>query len=152
MSEGLLPDAWVEVTLGEITEPVEKVLPAKEPKKEIRYLDISGIDNASNRVTEAKTYAGAAAPSRARQLVREGDVLFSTVRTYLKNIARVPSEYDGQIASTGFSVLRPSQGILSEYLFAYTVTPMLLEPLAALQRGSSYLSRPRRNVRIDTLR
>jgi type I restriction enzyme S subunit len=147
----VLPETWIQVSLGEITEPIEKVLPAKDPEKEIRYLDISGIDNSSNRVTEAKTYIGADAPSRARQLVREGDVLFSTVRTYLKNIARVPSEYDGQIASTGFSVLRPSTVILSEYLFAYSLTPMLLDPLAALQRGSSYPAVREQDVRTQTI-
>lgn len=71
-------------------------MPAKAPKKEIRYLDISGIDNKSHRVVDAKTYLGATAPSRARQLVQEDDILFSTVRTYLKH-RQGPTEYSGQI-------------------------------------------------------
>lgn len=151
MSEQELPPSWSTVRIGEITEPIEKVLPAKKPKQEIRYLDISGIDNKTHRVVEAKTYLGECAPSRARQLVRAGDVLFSTVRTYLKNIARVPAEFDGQIASTGFAVLRPSVAILSDYLFAYSLTPMLLEPLAVLQRGSNYPAVRDQDVRAQSI-
>ena len=146
-----LPETWLSVTIGEITDHVEKVQPANVPEKEICYLDISGIDNNTNRVREAKIYLGSEAPSRARQRVKEGDILFSTVRTYLKNIARVPSKFDGEIASTGFSVLRPSQCILSDYLFAFTLTPMLLEPLAALQRGSSYPAVRDQDVRLQVI-
>jgi len=46
------------------------------------------------------------APSRARRIVRENDVIMSTVRPYLKVFTIVPKEYDGQICSTGFTVLR----------------------------------------------
>lgn len=135
--EGLV-EKWSYPKVTEVTERVSKIQPANNPQKEIRYLDISGIDNARQQVVHVKSYLGSSAPSRARQLVKHGDILFSTVRTYLKNIAIVPSEYDGQVASTGFSVLRPSNKVLSRYIFAYTLTPMFLDPLAALQRGSSY--------------
>jgi type I restriction enzyme S subunit len=151
VSELALPSTWSLVRIGEITEPIEKALPAKAPKKEIRYLDISGIDNKSHRVVDAKTYLGATAPSRARQLVQEDDILFSTVRTYLKNIAKVPAEYDGQIASTGFSVLRASSAILPDYLFAFALTPLLLEPLASLQRGSNYPAVRDQDVRSQSI-
>jgi type I restriction enzyme S subunit len=78
------------------------------------------------------------APSRARQKITKSDILFSTVRTYLKNIAMVPEQLTGQIASTGFSVLRPQSGIEAKYLFLITLTSMFLEPLNKLQHGSSY--------------
>src|SRR5207249_8155990 len=86
---------------------------------------------------EPKNYSGADAPSRARQLVQAHDILFSTVRTYLRNIALVPEGYDGQIASTGFAVLRADE-IQYKYLFYYCLTERFLTPLNELRRGTSY--------------
>ena len=133
-----LPQGWVWTTVGEITQPIEKVQPKENPNTQFTYLDISSIDNQLNRVVEPKTYYGSEAPSRARQLIRANDVLFSTVRTYLKNIALVPEICDGQIASTGFSVLRGESGISSKYLFYYSLTDQFLNALSELQRGTSY--------------
>ena len=48
--------------------------------------------------------------------MREGDVLFSLVRPYLRNIAVVPADLDGQVASTAFSVLRPNGAVASRFL------------------------------------
>ena len=74
----------------------------------------------------------------ARQLVRAGDIVFSTVRTYLKNIALVRPEYDQQIASTGFCVLRPAEPEFSKYLYYYVQYEPFLNQLARFQRGTSY--------------
>jgi type I restriction enzyme S subunit len=137
-TERPLPDGWTWTTIGDITQPIEKVKPQDEPDKEFTYLDISGIDNKRNVVSEPKVYYGVDAPSRARQSVKAGDILFSTVRTYLKNIAQVPEQYDGQVASTGFSILRGRERISNKYLFYYSLTETFLTPLGELQRGSSY--------------
>ena len=133
-----LPRGWAWATIGEVTQPIEKVKPEEHPDTQFAYLDISSIDNQVNKVVEPKAYYGSEAPSRARQLVRADDVLFSTVRTYLKNIALVPEIYDGQIASTGFSVLRSESGISSKYLFYFSLTDQFVNPLSKLQRGTSY--------------
>jgi len=133
-----LPDGWEWMTIGDVTSPIEKVDPTQKPDKEFTYLDIASIDNSVHKITEPKSYYGADAPSRARQLVQANDVLFSTVRTYLEKIAQVPEIYDGQIASTGFSVLRANEIILPKYLFYYSLTKEFLEPLNELQRGTSY--------------
>ncbi len=39
--------------------------------------------------------------------IEAGDVIFSSARPCLKNIAVVPRELDGQVASTAYCVLRP---------------------------------------------
>jgi len=133
-----LPQGWVWTTIGEVTQSVEKVKPKENPDTQFTYFDISSIDNQINRVVKPKTYYGSEAPSRARQLVQVNDVLFSTVRTYLKNIALVPEIHDGQIASTGFSVLRGESDISPKYLFYYSLTDQFVNPLSKLQRGTSY--------------
>mgnify|MGYP001051987796 CR=1 FL=1 len=133
-----LPLDWKWVTIEDITLPIDKTHPKKNPKDPFVYVDISSIDNSINKITDPKNYLGEDAPSRARQLIKKGDVLFSTVRTYLKNIAFVPEIYHGQIASTGFSVLRAKEFVDSKFLFYYCLTQEFLEPLNSLQRGTSY--------------
>jgi hypothetical protein len=70
--------------------------------------------------------------------VHTGDVLFATVRPYLRNIAAVPSNYDGEIASTGFSVLRPAKGIEPNFLFYNCIYAEFVDALSGAQYGVSY--------------
>jgi type I restriction enzyme S subunit len=146
-----LPDGWVWTTIGEITQPIEKVKPRENPATPFTYLDISSIDNKTHKIAEPKTYYGAEAPSRARQLVEANDVLFSTVRTYLKNIALVPEIYNGQIASTGFSVIRAESEVSSKYLFYYSLTDQFVSELGKLQRGTSYPAVRDGDVRVQPI-
>ena len=133
-----LPPGWQSAILGEVCLAVQKVRPQDEPDRSFTYLDIASIDNSDYRIVSPKTYSGANAPSRARQRVRGGNTLFSTVRTYLKNIAMVPPEFDGQVASTGFCVLNPSDAIDPRYVFYHTVSDDFVSKLNPLQRGTSY--------------
>ena len=138
MDERLLPLGWQSAILGEVCLAVQKVRPQDEPDHSFTYLDIASIDNSDYRIVSPKIYSGANAPSRARQRVRGGNTLFSTVRTYLKNIAMVPPEFDGQVASTGFCVLNPSDAIDPRYVFYHTVSDDFVSKLNPLQRGTSY--------------
>ena len=129
---------WATCTLGSICLTVAKVVPQESPDKPFTYLDIASIDNSELRIVSPKVYLGKDAPSRARQLVQTGDTLFSTVRTYLKNIAIVPYEFDGQIASTGFCVLNPSAHISAKYVFYFVQHDDFIARLNPIQRGTSY--------------
>jgi len=133
-----LPPGWARTTLSEVCLPVAHIQPADSPDVEFTYFDIGGIDNERNRITEADTVTGRNAPSRARQALRKDDILFSTVRTYLRKIARVEREYPNPIASTGFAVIRAAEGVSSRLLFFQVLSEDFLQPLHALQTGSSY--------------
>ena len=133
-----LPEGWVECPVGQVTLLVTKIDPKKGPDREIDYIDISGIDNSRHVIGNVKRYRLKDAPSRARQVVLSGDVLFATVRPYLRNIAFVPTKYDGQIASTGFSVLRPATGICPAFLFYKAISNDFVNALTELQYGVSY--------------
>ena len=89
-----LPQGWAWAHLGEISSPVTQVVPSALFDDRFIYLDISSIDNQSHKLTDAKQLTTSEAPSRARQLVSTGDTLFSTVRTYLKNIAYVDERFE----------------------------------------------------------
>jgi len=133
-----LPESWAWTRLGDICDSVDMVNPRIEPNKEFTYLEIASIDNKLQRITRPIMYVGKDAPSRARQLVKGGDILFSTVRTYLRNIAVVDEIYDGQIASTGFCVIRPCNTINDKLIFYIVQTDDFLNPLNQIQRGTSY--------------
>lgn len=74
---------------------------------ELAYIDIGNVDS-QGRVHDIVNYRFGDAPSRARRIVRDGDVIISTVRTYLQAIAPVENPPDNLIVSTGFAVVRPS--------------------------------------------
>ena len=112
-----LPEGWVEVELGEVIEPKETRNPRTDGSKSFRYIDVKAVDNVHNRVGLARDLASRRAPSRARRLVRNDDVLFCLVRPYLRNVALVPPELHGQVASTAFCVLRSNGAVASRFLF-----------------------------------
>ena len=132
-----LPSTWTLCEIGDVLEPVSKTGKHDEDRA-IWYVDISSIDNESNRIAAPKRMNLAEAPSRARQKIRSGDVLFSTVRPYLRNIAPVEQQLDGEIASTGFAVLRGAEGIEPGYLFYKSISHDFVSALTGEQYGVSY--------------
>jgi type I restriction enzyme S subunit len=91
--------------------------PRQAPTDVFRYVDIEAVDNERQRIANARELRVVEAPSRARVSIEKGDVLFSLVRPYLKNIARVPEELHGHVASTAFVALRPKSGISTDFVF-----------------------------------
>lgn len=112
-----LPLGWVSVPLTEIVLPSGTCNPRNQGNGSFWYVDIEALDNTRQRIVAPKTILNQQAPSRARMRIRSGDVLFSLVRPYLKNIAVVPPELDNQVASTAYCVLRSAPGIESAFLF-----------------------------------
>ncbi|MFI0763894.1 restriction endonuclease subunit S [Streptomyces sp. NPDC021218] len=67
-----------------------------------------------------------------------GDVIYSTVRPYLRKVAQIPGELAGHIASTGFCVIRPHREVDSRYIFYATQSSLFENILFPKQRGVSY--------------
>lgn len=132
-------NGWRTVKLGDVCHSkTETRNPADAPDSTFSYVDITSVDNVSKRIVAPKELLGRSAPSRARQVIRAGDVLVSTTRPNLNAVALVPPELDGQIASTGFCVLRPGAEIESEFLFSFVRTPAFISSLTELTKGALY--------------
>lgn len=131
-----LPPGWQEVALADVCTGVPQFGPSAASDS-FAYIDLGAIDNKAKRIIEPSVIATTSAPSRAKQLVAPGDVLFSTVRVYLENIAMVPNELQGAIASTAFSVLRPTAAIDAGYLYGLVTSKRFVQAVNALQRGNS---------------
>ena len=131
------PAGWKFPPIDGVCQRVPKIKPKTELDEPFRYIDVSSIDNEISQVVEPKEIAPNEAPSRARQLLHAGDVLLSTVRVYLRNIAQVGADKLTQIGSTAFCVLRAENGIEPRYLFHFVRSGKFIEDLIGLQRGNS---------------
>ena len=104
---GGVPEHWVVKGLKYVASTNDEALThGKDPLRPISYVDIGSVD-ATRGIVQTEELVFEDAPSRARRLVRDGDTIVSTVRTYLRAIAAIHSPAAEVVVSTGFAVIRP---------------------------------------------
>ena len=133
MSE--LPQSWAWAPLSAITSDATQKVPAHDEPFE--YIDIGSIDRDRKRIASPQPLMGKDAPSRARKQVRAGDTLVSMTRPNLNAVALVPDGLDGQVASTGFDVLRP-RGVEPRWPFYLVRTQDFIDAMSSLVQGALY--------------
>jgi type I restriction enzyme S subunit len=97
--------------------PNESIDPRKNPEKEFRYVEIENLDDATASIKGYQLITGREAPSRARLILRSGDIIVPSLRGTFKKIVMVHPDFDGCIGTTGFLIIRPKQ-IDRRYLYA----------------------------------
>jgi type I restriction enzyme M protein len=107
---------------------------------EFTYIDISSVENGSGIMNFSNKLSTKDAPSRARRLIKENDILLSTVRPNLKAFAFIKNLPKKSIASTGFAVLRATERILPEYLYAIIFDERTVSQMIQLMGKGSYPS------------
>lgn len=133
-----IPQHWKIARLKDVVSCNDEALSDSTPPQSIiNYVEISDVNEASG-ITNISQMPFYDAPSRARRITQKGDVIISTVRTYLKAIARI--EKEELIVSTGFAVLRPKRGILSRYLHYTVLGHSMIEEIIKESMGVSYPS------------
>lgn len=126
------------VEIGKLVERASSIKWGNQDEEEFEYIDLSSVDRRTNRIVETTTVDRTTAPSRAQQVVRKGDVLFGTTRPTLSRYCVVAANYDGQIATTGFCVLRPGSRLSEDWLYHLMGTPAFYKYVEKNQRGASY--------------
>jgi type I restriction enzyme S subunit len=135
---GELPEHWKTAPLKSVSTHNDDVLDeTTAPDTEIAYVDISSVDGV-NGIKTKEPMLCSAAPSRARRRVRHGDVIVSTVRTYLKAIARIRDPEENLIVSTGFAVIRPRGELTPDFLGCLVSASYFVEQVIARSTGVSY--------------
>ncbi|WP_298739187.1 restriction endonuclease subunit S [uncultured Treponema sp.] len=116
-----IPESWCWCRLGEIVYNNGQ----KTPDKEFSYIDIGSIDNLHQKLNDKENFVlPEQAPSRARKIVKKGDIIYATVRPYLHNMCIIDKDFEKEpIASTGFAVLACYPQINNQYLFYYLLSP-----------------------------
>jgi type I restriction enzyme, S subunit len=135
---GKVPAHWVVKRLKHLAAlNPESLTEDTDPTLEIVYVDIGHVDSLG-RIVEREQLTFAAAPTRARRLVRDGDVIVSTVRTYLRAIAPISEPDPRTVVSTGFAVVRPEDDLTSEYGAYVLRAPYFVERVVANSKGVSF--------------
>jgi type I restriction enzyme S subunit len=133
---GYIPARWEVKPAKYILESNQKTL--NETTKAdyfFKYIDISSVDFDKGIIGyEEMNFENA--PSRARRIVKKGDTIISTVRTYLKAITRIEDDKN-VIVSTGFAVLSPKNNdpIFIEY---YCKSDAFCSEIEKLSYGIAY--------------
>ena len=117
-----IPENWCWCRLGDMVYNHGQ----KTPDKEFSYIDIGSIDNEHQKLNKNENFIQPEkAPSRARKIVKTGDIIYSTVRPYLHNMCIIDKEFSKEpIASTGFAVMTCPSQISNKYLFYYLLSPI----------------------------
>lgn len=104
---------------------------------EFIYVDIGCIDRNTKQIVDPKELPVDKAPSRAKQVLRSGDVLVSMTRPNLNAVAMVPKHLNGSIGSTGFHVLR-SKHADPAFIFYAVQSRTFIEAMCLKVQGALY--------------
>ena len=135
---GDVPAHWDVLPLKHWLRMNEAVLSeTTDPNFEFRYIDIGSVGTGV-LIEKPQKMRFATAPSRARRIVRDGDTIISTVRTYLKAVWFVEDTNGNFICSTGFVVLTPRPGTLPKFVSYLTQNNAFIDRLTANSVGIAY--------------
>ncbi|MGM0616409.1 MAG: restriction endonuclease subunit S, partial [Pseudomonadota bacterium] len=135
MTEHNIPDGWIQAKISDIS--IKGLQRKPTADESFVYVDIGSIDRRLKRISEPQMISGGSAPSRARKVIENGDVLVSLTRPNLNAVALVDQKYHAQIASTGFEVIKPVL-VDSRYVFALVRSKEFVDQISGTVQGALY--------------
>jgi type I restriction enzyme S subunit len=130
---------WVEKKLGDVCEKTSNIKWADFQNDKFEYIDLSAVSRISLKVTKTTTVDTSNAPSRAKKIIKTNDIIFATTRPTLKRITIISNEYDNQICSTGYTVLRAIENLINyRFIYYFLQTNTFMNRMESIQRGTSY--------------
>lgn len=104
---------------------------------EINYIDIASVKG--GQILELQKLTNDF-PSRAKRIVKKGDILYSSVRPNLKGYVYISDDIQNSIASTGFANIRVKESniILSKYLYYIMTCDFITDELISKAKGAQY--------------
>jgi restriction endonuclease S subunit len=129
---------WEVKTIGSIADTDPENLGTQTRSDYLfKYISLEDVDQGTLKSFSDQKFA--AAPSRARRVVRQSDVLVSTVRPNLKSHLHFREEKQDWVCSTGFCLVRCRKGVSnSEYIFAHMFADPVNTQIDTLLTGSNY--------------
>jgi type I restriction enzyme S subunit len=133
-----IPSHWEVKPLKHWAKINQSVLSETTPEDfEFYYLDIGTVGTGLLE-KEPQKLVFVNAPSRARRIVKKGDTIISTVRTYLKAVYFISEDRKDLIASTGFAVLTPSSQVRPELLSYVIQSNYFIDQVVSTSVGVAY--------------
>ena len=137
----LCPNGVEYKTIKECTKKVENIRWKLYDGKDKKYIDLTSVDINLHTITNTQNINSNTAPSRAQQILMENDVILGTTRPMLKRYCIIPKEYNYEICSTGFCVLRAkTEKIYPKWLYYNISTEVFFAYVEQNQQGASYPS------------
>ncbi|MFN5256040.1 MAG: restriction endonuclease subunit S [Limnohabitans sp.] len=137
--EKLLDGTYVEwKALSEVTLPTSNIK-WRDSDRTYRYIDLTSVNIETKSITETSEIQTSTAPSRAQKLVEKDDVIFATTRPAQQRYCLIDDEYSGEVASTGYCVLRAKRGeVLPKWILHWIASSDFKKYLEENQSGSAY--------------
>ena len=132
---GMLPDGWSVRAVADISDSNAHTMGRTYDCVEIDYVDISSVQ--PGRITTTTRYQRAEAPSRAKRLVIDGDIIWSCVRPNRRSYALVLEPRESLVVSTGFATLTATSVPFSFLYFSVT-SDSFVDYLTMRADGAAY--------------
>ena len=131
---------WEAITLSSICSTAKNIKWNEErDDREYRYIDLTSVDRVSHTIVSPQVINKSNAPSRAQKIVVTNDVLFATTRPTLRRYCLIGSDFNNQICSTGYCVIRPNQTrILPSWIYYLLTSDAFYNYIEPLQTGATY--------------
>ena len=122
--------------LGELIDVNPETLSVSKYKGNIQYIDIASVN--CGQLDGYTEYDIDVAPSRARRIIKDNDIIYSTVRPNLRAYYYVKNCPDNAICSTGFAVLRAKENVDSRFIYSLVTENSFVNYLSLVAKGSAY--------------
>ncbi len=132
---GLIPEGWEVKSLSEVATVNPESITKKNTPDSIGYIDIKSVG--TGIINEIRPMSFSDAPSRARRIVSDGDIIWATVRPNRQQYSYICRPKQNTIASTGFAVLRANE-VPSSYLYFFAADDAFVSYLVNHATGSAY--------------
>lgn len=127
---------WKEYKLGEIAKTNKKSIGRDFPYSRILYLDTGSIT--CNKIQELQAFDLKDAPSRAKRIVFNEDIIYSTVRPNQLHYGFIVNPQENLVVSTGFVTIACNQKIvLPKFLYYNIIHPQTTEYLHSIAEAST---------------
>ena len=102
----------------------------------ILYLDTSNITNNTIDELQFLNPSSDIIPSRARRLVQEGDIVYSTVRPNLKHFGIIMNPDYNMVVSTGFAVITANWSAYRYFIYQFLIQAATIENLSTIAQSA----------------
>lgn len=127
---------WKEIEIGEVVETNKLNVNREYPHSEILYLDTGSIT--CNRIDGLQKFELSSAPSRAKRLVKDLDIIYSSVRPNQLHYGIIRNPENNLVVSTGFVVITCNQDKIAPYFLYYYLSQIsTTEFLHSIAEGST---------------
>ena len=130
-----IPEGWNVLKLGERCS-FNKRTSSGYFNHPILYLDTSNITNNTINELQFLNPSSDIIPSRARRLVQEGDIVYSTVRPNLKHFGIIMNPDYNMVVSTGFAVITANWSAYRYFIYQFLIQATTIENLSTIAQSA----------------